>query len=93
MVKVQLWKSIMRVAKENNIKVIEDAAQAIGTLNIKTEKYVGTIGDIGLLLILPIVKILVVTVMEDLLQTDDDDLAYMLVLKEFTVESKNIITK
>src|SRR4030065_640976 len=37
---------IMKVARENNIKVIEDAAQAIGT-QYKDGKCVGTIGDIG----------------------------------------------
>ena len=37
---------IMRIAKEKNIFVIEDAAQAIGT-EYKDGKCVGTIGDIG----------------------------------------------
>ena len=37
---------IMKIAKEINIKVIEDAAQAIGT-QYKDGKCVGTIGDIG----------------------------------------------
>ena len=37
---------IIEVAKEHNIKVIEDAAQAIG-VQYKNGKYVGTIGDIG----------------------------------------------
>jgi len=37
---------IIEVAKKHNIKVIEDAAQAIG-VQYKDGKYVGTIGDIG----------------------------------------------
>jgi dTDP-4-amino-4,6-dideoxygalactose transaminase len=37
---------IMEIAKKHNLKVIEDAAQAIGTQN-KDGKCVGTIGDIG----------------------------------------------
>jgi len=37
--------SIMRIAKKNNLKVIEDCAQAHGAKY--KEKYVGTIGDIG----------------------------------------------
>jgi dTDP-4-amino-4,6-dideoxygalactose transaminase len=37
---------IIKIAKENNIMVIEDAAQAIGT-QYKDGKFVGTIGDIG----------------------------------------------
>ena len=37
---------IMKIAKENNIIVIEDAAQAIGT-QYKDGRCVGTIGDIG----------------------------------------------
>jgi dTDP-4-amino-4,6-dideoxygalactose transaminase len=37
---------IMDIAKHKNIKVIEDAAQAIGA-QFKDEKLVGTIGDIG----------------------------------------------
>jgi dTDP-4-amino-4,6-dideoxygalactose transaminase len=39
-------KMICEIANANNIKVIEDAAQAIGTQH-KDGKYVGTIGDIG----------------------------------------------
>lgn len=37
---------IMKIAKKHNLKVIEDAAQAIGT-QYKDGKCVGTIGDIG----------------------------------------------
>ncbi len=37
---------IMLIAKKHNIKVVEDAAQAIGT-QYKDGKFVGTIGDIG----------------------------------------------
>ncbi|MCW8813686.1 MAG: aminotransferase class I/II-fold pyridoxal phosphate-dependent enzyme, partial [Chlorobium sp.] len=37
---------IMRVAKDHNLMVIEDAAQAIGT-QYKDGSFVGTIGDIG----------------------------------------------
>jgi dTDP-4-amino-4,6-dideoxygalactose transaminase len=38
--------AIMEIAKKHNLKVIEDAAQAIGT-QYKDGKCVGTIGDIG----------------------------------------------
>ncbi|MHB8904644.1 MAG: DegT/DnrJ/EryC1/StrS family aminotransferase [Melioribacteraceae bacterium] len=37
---------IMKIANKNNLFVIEDAAQAIGT-QYKNGKFVGTIGDIG----------------------------------------------
>lgn len=37
---------IMKIAKKNNIKVIEDAAQAIG-VHYRDGRCVGTIGDIG----------------------------------------------
>ena len=37
---------IMLIAKKHNIKVVEDAAQAIGT-QYKDGKFVGTIGDVG----------------------------------------------
>lgn len=42
--------TIMKFASQNNLKVIEDTAQAIGaiyTFNDGTRKYTGTIGDIG----------------------------------------------
>ncbi len=38
--------SIMMIAKKYNLKVVEDAAQAIG-VQYKDGKFVGTIGDIG----------------------------------------------
>ena len=38
--------AVMEIAKKNNIKVIEDAAQAIG-VQFKDGRYAGTIGDIG----------------------------------------------
>src|SRR3990172_12194957 len=38
--------AVMEIARKNNIKVIEDAAQAIG-VQYKDGRYVGTIGDIG----------------------------------------------
>lgn len=38
--------SIVQIASDNNIKIIEDAAQAIG-VQYKDGKFVGTIGDIG----------------------------------------------
>ena len=38
--------AVMEIAKKNNIKVIEDAAQAIG-VQYKDGRYAGTIGDIG----------------------------------------------
>lgn len=37
---------IMNIAREHNLYVVEDAAQAIGT-QYKDGKYVGTIGDLG----------------------------------------------
>ncbi|MEK6552218.1 MAG: DegT/DnrJ/EryC1/StrS family aminotransferase, partial [Bacteroidota bacterium] len=37
---------LMLIAKKNNLKVVEDAAQAIGT-QYKDGRFVGTIGDIG----------------------------------------------
>ncbi len=37
---------ILEIARENNLKIIEDAAQAIGT-QYKNGKFVGTIGDAG----------------------------------------------
>lgn len=38
--------AVMKIAKQHGLKVIEDAAQAIGT-QYKDGRYVGTIGDIG----------------------------------------------
>ena len=37
---------ILEIARDNNLKIIEDAAQAIGT-QYKNGKFVGTIGDAG----------------------------------------------
>ena len=70
---------IMRVAKENNIKVIEDAAQAIGT-QYKDGKYVGTIGDIGCFSFFPS-KNLGGYGDGGLVTTNDDELAHMLRIK------------
>ena len=70
---------IMKIAKENNIKVIEDAAQAIGT-QYKDGKCVGTIGDIGCFSFFPS-KNLGGYGDGGLVTTDNDDLAYMLRIK------------
>ena len=70
---------IMRVARENNIIVIEDAAQAIGT-QYKDGKCVGTIGDIGCFSFFPS-KNLGGYGDGGLVTTNDDDLAYMLRIK------------
>ena len=70
---------IMRVAKENNIIVIEDAAQAIGT-QYKDGKCVGTIGDIGCFSFFPS-KNLGGYGDGGLVTTNDDQLAYMLRIK------------
>ena len=70
---------IMRVAKENNIIVIEDAAQAIGT-QYKDGKYVGTIGDIGCFSFFPS-KNLGGYGDGGLVTTNNDEFAYMLRIK------------
>lgn len=70
---------IMRVAKENNIIVIEDAAQAIGT-QYKDGKFVGTIGDIGCFSFFPS-KNLGGYGDGGLVTTNIDELAYMLRIK------------
>jgi dTDP-4-amino-4,6-dideoxygalactose transaminase len=70
---------IMRVAKENNIIVIEDAAQAIGT-QYKDGNYVGTIGDIGCFSFFPS-KNLGGYGDGGLVTTNDDELAYMIKIK------------
>ena len=70
---------IMKVARENNIKVIEDAAQAIGT-QYKDGKCVGTIGDIGCFSFFPS-KNLGGYGDGGLVTTDNDELAYMIRIK------------
>jgi dTDP-4-amino-4,6-dideoxygalactose transaminase len=67
---------IMQIAKENNIFVIEDAAQAIGT-QYKDGRCVGTIGDIGCFSFFPS-KNLGGYGDGGLVTTNDDDLAYKL---------------
>jgi dTDP-4-amino-4,6-dideoxygalactose transaminase len=71
--------SIMKVAKEKNIFVIEDAAQAIGT-QFKDAKCVGTIGDIGCFSFFPS-KNLGGYGDGGLVTTNNDELAYMLRIK------------
>jgi len=71
--------SIMKVAKEKNIFVIEDAAQAIGT-QFKDGKCVGTIGDIGCFSFFPS-KNLGGYGDGGLVTTNNDELAYMLRIK------------
>ena len=70
---------IMRVAKDHNIMVIEDAAQAIGT-QYKDGSFVGTIGDIGCFSFFPS-KNLGGYGDGGLVTTNNDDLAYMLKIK------------
>jgi len=70
---------IMQIAREKNIKVIEDAAQAIGT-QYKDVRCVGTIGDIGCFSFFPS-KNLGGYGDGGLVTTNDDDLAYMLRIK------------
>jgi dTDP-4-amino-4,6-dideoxygalactose transaminase len=70
---------IMKIAKEKNIFVIEDAAQAIGT-EYKDGKCVGTIGDIGCFSFFPS-KNLGGYGDGGLVTTNNDDLAYMLRIK------------
>jgi len=70
---------IMKIAKEKNIFVIEDAAQAIGT-EYKNGKCVGTIGDIGCFSFFPS-KNLGGFGDGGLVTTNNDDLAYMLRIK------------
>jgi dTDP-4-amino-4,6-dideoxygalactose transaminase len=70
---------IMKIAKEKNIIVIEDAAQAIGT-EYKDGKCVGTIGDIGCFSFFPS-KNLGGYGDGGLVTTNNDDLAYMLRIK------------
>ena len=70
---------IMRVAKDHNLMVIEDAAQAIGT-QYKDGSFVGTIGDIGCFSFFPS-KNLGGYGDGGLVTTNNDDLAYMLKIK------------
>jgi len=70
---------IMKIAKEKNIFVIEDAAQAIGT-EYKDGKCVGTISDIGCFSFFPS-KNLGGYGDGGLVTTNNDDLAYMLRIK------------
>jgi dTDP-4-amino-4,6-dideoxygalactose transaminase len=71
--------SIMEIAKQNNIKVIEDAAQAIGT-QYKDGNFVGTIGDIGCYSFFPS-KNLGCFGDGGLVVTNDDILAHMIKIK------------
>jgi dTDP-4-amino-4,6-dideoxygalactose transaminase len=70
---------IMKVARENNLIVIEDAAQAIGT-QYKDGKCVGTIGDIGCFSFFPS-KNLGGYGDGGLVVTNNDELAYMIKIK------------
>ena len=70
---------LMKIAKEKNIFVIEDAAQAIGT-EYKDGKCVGTIGDIGCFSFFPS-KNLGGYGDGGLVTTNNDELAYMLRIK------------
>jgi len=70
---------VIKIAKENNIYIIEDAAQAIGT-QYKDGKCVGTIGDIGCFSFFPS-KNLGGYGDGGLVTTNDDQLAYMLRIK------------
>jgi len=70
---------IMKIAKEKNIFVIEDAAQAIGT-QYKDGNCVGTIGDIGCFSFFPS-KNLGGYGDGGLVSTNNDELAYMLRIK------------
>jgi dTDP-4-amino-4,6-dideoxygalactose transaminase len=70
---------IMKIAKEKNIFVIEDAAQAIGT-EYKDGKCVGTIGDIGCFSFFPS-KNLGGYGDGGLVTTNNDELAHMLRIK------------
>jgi dTDP-4-amino-4,6-dideoxygalactose transaminase len=70
---------IISIAKEKNIRVIEDAAQAIGT-QYKDEKSVGTIGDIGCFSFFPS-KNLGCFGDGGLVTTNNEELAYQLRIK------------
>jgi len=70
---------LMKIAKEKNIFIIEDAAQAIGT-EYKDGKCVGTIGDIGCFSFFPS-KNLGGYGDGGLVTTNNDELAHMLRIK------------
>lgn len=70
---------IMKIANENNLFVIEDAAQAIGT-QYKDGKFVGTIGHIGCFSFFPS-KNLGCFGDGGLVTTNDDELAKALTIK------------
>ena len=70
---------IVKIAKDHNLYVIEDAAQAIGT-QYKDGKFVGTIGDIGCFSFFPS-KNLGCFGDGGLVTTNNDELAKTLVIK------------
>ncbi len=70
---------IMKLAKENNLYVVEDAAQAIGT-QYKDGRFVGTIGDIGCFSFFPS-KNLGCFGDGGLVTTNDDELAKKIIIK------------
>ena len=70
---------IMKIAKENNLYVVEDAAQAIGT-QYKDGRCVGTIGDIGCFSFFPS-KNLGCFGDGGLVTTNDDELAKKIIIK------------
>ncbi len=70
---------IVKIAKENKIFVIEDAAQAIGT-QYKDGRFVGTVGDIGCFSFFPS-KNLGCYGDGGLVTTNNDDLAKILTIK------------
>jgi len=70
---------VMEIAKKNNLKVIEDGAQAIGA-EYEDGKCAGTIGDIGCFSFFPS-KNLGCYGDGGLVVTDDDELAHLLRIK------------
>jgi dTDP-4-amino-4,6-dideoxygalactose transaminase len=70
---------VLEIAKKNNLKVIEDGAQAIGA-EYKDRKCAGTIGDIGCFSFFPS-KNLGCYGDGGLVVTDDDELAHSLRIK------------
>ena len=72
-------KPVMEIAKKNNLKVIEDGAQAIGA-EYKDGKCAGTIGDMGCFSFFPS-KNLGCYGDGGLVVTDDDELAHSLRIK------------